>query len=47
LGDVAVCYADPSYAKELLGFETKFSLNDMCRDAVRWQMENVDGYPNE
>lgn len=44
-GDVAECYADPSYAKEFLGFTATLSLDDMCRDSVRWQKNNPDGYP--
>lgn len=43
-GDVATCYADPSYAKELLGWSAQFDLADMCRDAWRWQSQNPNGY---
>ena len=43
-GDVATCYADPSYAKELLGWSAQFDLTDMCRDAWRWQSQNPNGY---
>lgn len=46
-GDVATCYADPSYAKELIGFVAKLDLDDMCRDSVKWQSQNPDGYPEE
>ncbi|QEY34984.1 UDP-glucose 4-epimerase GalE [Caproiciproducens galactitolivorans] len=31
-GDIAVCYADVSKAKKELGWEAKYSLDDMCRD---------------
>ena len=31
-GDIAECYADVSKAKEELGWEAKYSLDDMCRD---------------
>lgn len=36
-GDVATCYADVSRAREMLGWEAKRDINDMCRDAWRWQ----------
>lgn len=32
-GDVAICYADPIKAKEILNWKTKYSLNEMCKDA--------------
>ena len=32
-GDIAVCYADPTKAKEELGWEAKYTLDDMCRDS--------------
>ena len=43
-GDIAECYADPSYAYELLGFKAQKTLDDMCRDALRWQLDNPNGY---
>jgi UDP-glucose 4-epimerase len=43
-GDVAQCYADPSLAKQLLGWEAKCSLEEMCADAWRWQSGNPRGY---
>ena len=43
-GDIDECYADPSYAFEVLGFKAEKNLDDMCRDAMRWQMMNPDGY---
>lgn len=43
-GDVAECYADPSLARELLGFKAEKTLDDMCRDAMNWQMKNPEGY---
>lgn len=43
-GDVAQCYADPSLAKQLLGWEAKHSLEEMCADAWRWQSGNPRGY---
>lgn len=43
-GDIATCYADPSLAKNLLGWTAKRDLDDMCRDAWRWQSSNPQGY---
>jgi len=43
-GDIAKCYADPSYAKKLLGWEATKTLEDMCRDSWRWQSSNSNGY---
>jgi len=43
-GDVAACYADPTRARELLGWEARHSLDEMCRDAWRWQSANPGGY---
>jgi UDP-glucose 4-epimerase len=43
-GDVAQCYADPSLAKQLLGWEAKRSLEEMCADAWRWQSANPRGF---
>ena len=35
-GDVAVCYADTTKAKELLGWEAKFDIDRMCIDSWRF-----------
>ena len=43
-GDVARCYADPTKAKELLGWQAEKTLDDMCRDSWRWQSNNPNGY---
>ncbi len=43
-GDLATCYADPTRAKELLGWEAVYNMDDMCIDAARWQSMNPDGY---
>jgi UDP-glucose 4-epimerase len=43
-GDVAQCYADPSLAKQLLGWSATRSLEEMCADAWRWQSRNPNGY---
>jgi UDP-glucose 4-epimerase len=44
LGDVAACYADPSFAKYFLGWEAIRNLPTMCADAWRWQHQNPQGY---
>lgn len=43
-GDVAQCYANPTLAKQLLGWQAKHSLAEMCADTWRWQSLNPDGY---
>ena len=43
-GDVATCYSNPAKAKALLGWEAQLDLEDMCRDAWRWQSNNPNGY---
>lgn len=43
-GDIDECYADPSFAEELLGFKAEKNLEDMCRDAMKWQTKNPNGY---
>ena len=44
LGDVAQCFADPSYAKEVLGWQAEFGIDKMCDDSWRWQNQNPKGY---
>lgn len=46
-GDVPVYLADPSKAKELLGWEAEFTLEDMCRSAWNWQSGNPEGYSED
>lgn len=43
-GDLATVYADPTKAKQVLGWEAKKTLADMCRDSWRWQTRNPSGY---
>jgi UDP-glucose 4-epimerase len=43
-GDVAQCYADPTLAKELMGWAAKRELDEMCADSWRWQSGNPKGY---
>ena len=43
-GDVAACYADPTVAKDALGWASTRSLEQMCADHWRWQLQNPNGY---
>lgn len=43
-GDVAACYADPSKAARELGWRAELGLDEMCRDAWNWQLQNPEGY---
>jgi UDP-glucose 4-epimerase len=43
-GDIAVCYADPSQAKQVLDWQAKKDLSDMCADHWRWQSMNPHGF---
>jgi UDP-glucose 4-epimerase len=43
-GDVAQCYADPSLARDVLGWRATRTLDEMCADTWRWQSANPNGY---
>ena len=43
-GDIATCYADPSFARKTLGWQAERDLLSMCTDAWRWQSQNPEGY---
>ncbi len=43
-GDIAACYADPKKAKEELGWQAEYTLDDMVRDSWNWQSNNPNGY---
>ena len=43
-GDVAICYADASRARTLLGWAARRGLDEMCADAWRWQAANPTGF---
>ncbi|MDD6478507.1 MAG: UDP-glucose 4-epimerase GalE [Oscillospiraceae bacterium] len=43
-GDPDEVYADASKAKELLGWEAKLGIAEMCEDTWRWQSGNPKGY---
>lgn len=43
-GDIATCYADPSKAERELGWKAHRGLDEMMRDAWRWQSKNPNGF---
>jgi UDP-glucose 4-epimerase len=43
-GDIAVCYADARLAASALGWKATRGLQEMCRDAWRWQSMNPRGF---
>lgn len=46
-GDVAVCYADPSKARNVLGWVAERGIEEMCRDSWRWQEKNPNGFESK
>lgn len=42
-GDIATCYADTTRAKELLGWEAKRNIDDMCADSWRFASKTYLG----
>jgi len=44
VGDIVISYADASEAERLLGWKAQLGLEEMCRDAWRWQSMNPQGY---
>ncbi len=42
-GDIAQCYADPTKAREILGWEAKLDLERMCKDSWHFTEENPNG----
>ena len=43
-GDIATVYAEPTKAKEEIGWVAKRDLKTMCEDSWRWQSNNPKGY---
>jgi len=43
-GDIAECFADPSYSEKALEWKAKYDLERMVSDHWRWQSNNPDGY---
>jgi UDP-glucose 4-epimerase len=45
-GDVAICYADVTKARNEMKWEAKRGLEEMCVDFWRWQKQNPKGFVN-
>ena len=43
-GDIATCYCNPAKAKEELGWEAQYGIEEMCRDSWNFQKNNPEGY---
>ena len=43
-GDIATCYADPRKAREELGWEAQYGIEEMCASSWKWQSNNPNGY---
>ncbi len=43
-GDIAQCYADPVKARDELGWEAKYGIEEMCATSWKWQSGNPNGY---
>lgn len=43
-GDVAKCFADPSFALKELNWKAEYDIERMCVDSWRWQSNNPEGY---
>jgi UDP-glucose 4-epimerase len=46
-GDVASSYADPTLAREQIGWKAERGLEEMVTDMWRWQSGNPEGFPPE
>ncbi len=44
-GDIAECYADPAKARDEMGWEAQYGIEEMCASSWKWQSTNPDGYP--
>ncbi|MCG3721435.1 UDP-glucose 4-epimerase GalE [Vibrio cincinnatiensis] len=45
-GDIAECWADPTKARQELGWQATLTLQEMTEDTWRWQSRNPQGYPD-
>lgn len=43
-GDLPAFWADPSYAREQLGWTAELGIQQMCDDVWNWQKKNPNGY---
>ncbi len=46
-GDVAILYANPSKAAEILGWTAQYSINDMATSAWKWHSTHPNGYTTQ
>lgn len=46
-GDIASCYANPAKAQVELGWNSTRDIEEMCRDAWNWQLNNPNGYKKD
>jgi UDP-glucose 4-epimerase len=46
-GDSAISVADPREAARRMGWRTRRSLADICRDGWAWQRANPEGYRSD
>ncbi|CAM9522224.1 unnamed protein product, partial [Sphacelaria rigidula] len=44
VGDLGCVYADPTLAREELGWKAENGLEEMMRDMWAWQSKNPDGF---
>ena len=42
-GDIPACFADPEKSKELLNWEAKFTIEQMCKDSWNFTINNPNG----
>jgi UDP-glucose 4-epimerase len=45
-GDLPAYWADPTRARDELGWVARKTIDDMCADTWRWQRQNPDGFPD-
>lgn len=43
-GDIAQCYADPTFAQQQIGWRAERGIEEMMSDTWKWQKNNPDGY---
>jgi UDP-glucose 4-epimerase len=43
-GDIAECWASPDKAAKELGWTATRGIEEMCRDAWKWQSQNPNGF---
>ena len=43
-GDIGIVFANADLAKDLLKWEPKRNIINMCKDGWNWQVNNPEGY---